>query len=122
MKTIFISGASRGIGLELCRQILERGDDVIAGCRNPKEANDLTNLAEKHTSLQILQLDVDNEASVEECFKQLWKKKEKIDQLFNNAGVIDWCDLLTVSTHAFSQVLTTNLLGAYLVLKYALPF
>ena len=52
---------------------------------------------------------MDDEESVQNCFNQLNKRGERIDKLFNNAGVIDWRDLHAVSADAFSQVLLTNL-------------
>ncbi len=121
MKTIFISGANRGIGMELCRQYLVRGDYILAGCRDPKKALQLSKLQNIHENLEVLELDVDKEGSVQNCFIQLHQRGEKIDKLFNNAGIIDWRDLHTVSADAFSQVLLTNLRGAFLVLKNALP-
>ena len=121
MKSIFISGASRGIGLELCRQNLKRGHFIIAACRNPDEATQLSSLRKTYENLLILPLDVDNEESVHQCFEQLHEKDIKIDVLFNNAGIIDWRGIRKVSPLAFSQVLRTNLVGAFLVLHYALP-
>jgi len=121
MSKVFISGASRGIGLELCRQLLERGDSILGGCRDPQKAHQLSKLQDNHKNLEIVQLDVDDEDSVQNCFNQLNLRGEKIDKLFNNAGIIDWRDLHTVGTDAFSQVLQTNLRGAFLVLKNALP-
>ena len=121
MKTIFISGASRGIGLELCRQCLEHGDIILAGCRDPQKAHQLSKLQNNYENMEIVELDVDDEESVQNCFNQLNLRGEKIDKLFNNAGIIDWRDLHTVGADAFSQVIQTNLRGAFLVLKNALP-
>jgi NAD(P)-dependent dehydrogenase (short-subunit alcohol dehydrogenase family) len=121
MTKYFISGASRGIGLELCKQLLTRGDRVIAGCRNPKNASFLSELQKSHEDLQIVQLDVDDEQSVIDCFKEFNSQGISIDRLFNNAGIIDWRDLHEVNADSFSQVLQTNLLGAFLVLRHALP-
>ena len=120
MKTIFISGANRGIGLELCRQSLQRGDNIIAACRKPEKATELSKLQRIYDNLQILCLDVDNEESVQNCFDQLNQSCEKIDKIFNNAGIIDWRNIHTVSADAFSQVLQTNLRGAFLVLRNCL--
>jgi NAD(P)-dependent dehydrogenase (short-subunit alcohol dehydrogenase family) len=121
MTTYFISGASRGIGLELCRQLLTRGDRVIAGCRNPGNASFLSELQKTNEDLQIVQLDVDDEQSVVDCFEELNSQGISINRLFNNAGIIDWRDLHEVSAGSFSQVLQTNLRGAFLVLRHALP-
>ena len=44
MSATVITGANRGIGLELARQCIQRGDRVIAGCRNPDEAQELKDL------------------------------------------------------------------------------
>ena len=121
MNTYFISGASRGIGLELCKQLLTRGDRVITGCRNPENASFLSELQKTSEDLQIVQLDVDDEQSVIDCFEELDSQGISIDRLFNNAGIIDWRDLHEVSADSFSQVLQTNLRGAFLVLRHALP-
>jgi NAD(P)-dependent dehydrogenase (short-subunit alcohol dehydrogenase family) len=121
MITYFISGANRGIGLELCRQLLTRGHRVIAGCRNPENSHSLSELQKTNEYLQIAQLDVDDEHSVIDCFENLNKEGTTIDRLFNNAGMIDWRDLHEVSADSFSQVLQTNLRGAFLVLRQALP-
>ncbi len=123
MKTIFISGANRGIGLELCRQLLVRGERIIAGCRNLDKAPVLDTLKKTHKNLEITQLDVNDECSIKHCFDQLKARGEEvIDKLFNNAGIIDWRDLHTVSPEAFTQILQTNLCGAFHVLRHALPF
>ena len=71
MNKVLISGASRGIGLELCRQLLERGDSILGGCRDPQKAHLLSKLQDNHKNLEIVELDVDDEESVQNCFNQL---------------------------------------------------
>ena len=63
MKTIFITGASRGIGLELTRQLLANGNRVIASCRNPEQADNLRALQNEFNELEIVGLVVDDENS-----------------------------------------------------------
>ncbi len=121
MKTIFISGANRGIGLELCRQLCDRGDHIIASCRNPSLADDLQTLCRKNPHLEIVRLDVNDEKSVNDCFSRIHQRGAAIDRLFNNAGIIDWRGIEQVDADAFSKVLQTNLRGAFLVLLHALP-
>jgi NAD(P)-dependent dehydrogenase (short-subunit alcohol dehydrogenase family) len=88
MKRIFITGSNRGIGLELARQCLQRGDLVFASCRQPDQADELQALkAEYPDRLTILQLDITNQAQVEAVAEPLATEVDGLDILFNNAGV-----------------------------------
>ena len=68
-KTYLIVGASRGIGLEFVRQLLARGDQVIAAVRDPYKANDLYQLSSTYgtrpVALVICQCDVTREDSID---------------------------------------------------------
>ena len=122
MKTILVTGASRGIGLEWTRQCLERGHRLLATCRNPDSAEALSKLRESHADLlNILTLDVEDEGSVTRLFLELDKKCEPIDLLFNNAGIIDWEDMLNVSAESVEKIYKVNVVGALLVLRAAIP-
>ena len=79
MSTTVITGANRGIGLELARQCIQRGDKVFAGCREPDEAPNLEAL-EPHS---ILPIDVGDEASVLSFSEAI---EEPVSLLINNAG------------------------------------
>ena len=122
MKTIFVTGANRGIGLEWTRQCLKRGHRLLATCRNPDNAESLSKLQESHADLlNIFTLDVEDEGSVTRLFSELDKKSEAIDLLFNNAGVIDWEDMLNVSSASLEKIYKVNVVGALLVLRAAIP-
>jgi NAD(P)-dependent dehydrogenase (short-subunit alcohol dehydrogenase family) len=82
METIVITGANRGIGLELTRLYLLAGKHVIAGCRLPHKAEALRKLGGK---LEVVQLDVSSAAEVADFGTAL--KGEPVDVLINNAGV-----------------------------------
>ena len=61
---VLVTGANRGIGLEFTRQLLARGDRVIAACRRPGQAHALGALAGEHPGrLQLVPLDVAEAAS-----------------------------------------------------------
>lgn len=80
MATILITGASRGIGLELCAQLSARGDDVIAVCRTP--GADLPKLG-----VRIIDgIDVSDPASIDRLRSAL--DGETLDVLVNNAGIL----------------------------------
>lgn len=87
MATVFITGASRGIGLELSRQYAEAGTRVIATCRSPSRAVDLQALAAARPGLvQVEALDVTDFAAVDALAARL--AGTVIDVLINNAGDI----------------------------------
>jgi len=71
--------------------------------------------------LEVHPLDVTNESSVKGLFDALTQRLEAIDFLFNNAGVIDWDDLNSISASSVEKVYRVNLLGALLVLRAAVP-
>jgi len=87
MPTILITGANRGIGLELTRCYASRGDTVIACCRSPQHADDLRRIKEQaNDSVIIHELDVTDDISIAALKTSLGSMA--IDVLINNAGVI----------------------------------
>lgn len=71
MPTWLIVGASRGIGLEFARQLIARGDQVIATVRDQYKASELWQVsaqAERPGALQLYQCDVTDEASIDVSF------------------------------------------------------
>jgi NAD(P)-dependent dehydrogenase (short-subunit alcohol dehydrogenase family) len=83
--TVLITGASRGIGLELTRQYAERGWNVIATARSPAEAAALKDIAKKHPNVTLETLDVTNHAQIDSLAAKY--KGKPIDVLLNNAGI-----------------------------------
>ncbi len=81
-----ITGANRGIGLELARQLLARGEQVDAAVRSPDTAGKLKELAKTHGErLRVHECDVSSDSSVRALGKAL--AGEAVDVLVNNAGV-----------------------------------
>jgi NAD(P)-dependent dehydrogenase (short-subunit alcohol dehydrogenase family) len=86
MKTILITGGSRGLGLEFTKKYLAKGHQVYAASRKPATP-ELEELNEKYQNLHIHTLDVADETSRDELFQTMFKVVEKIDMLINNAGI-----------------------------------
>ena len=85
METVVISGANRGIGLELTRRFAANNCRVFAGCRVPKQATQLSELS-KDTDIDIRTLDVTSGDDVEALRAEL--DGQTVDILINNAGIM----------------------------------
>ena len=89
VKQILITGANRGIGLELTRQLLARGQRVLATCRQPDQAAALQNLTNQFGDrLLILPLNVSDDVSVREAKTAVNNTVDHLDMLINNAGIL----------------------------------
>ena len=86
MTTAMVTGASRGIGLELVRQLLERGDIVVATTRSP--APSLAALAQAHGDRLVhIVADLADERSIARSRTEVAARVERLDLLVNNAGI-----------------------------------
>jgi NAD(P)-dependent dehydrogenase (short-subunit alcohol dehydrogenase family) len=84
----FTTGANRGIGLELTRQSLQRGDRVFASCRLPDQAEALQQLqGEFPDRLTVLPLDVTETSQIDAAVKVVSSHTDALDLLLNNAAV-----------------------------------
>ena len=113
--TILLSGANRGIGLALARELLLRGHRVVAGCRDVAAATELQALsAIGGPALDIQPLDITNEASVQAVARHIATRYASLDVLVNNAGVLTDGDMHSILDLDFEQLainLETNLVG-----------
>ena len=121
---ILITGANRGIGLEMTRQALARGDMVIAACRQPDAASDLQTLATAHAGqLQIIAMDVRDEDAVKAAAAQTATllDDQKIDILVCNAGTLNARGGLTDAGHTPDNIqdsLLTNIAGVFYTARH----
>ena len=82
MKTVFVTGAGRGLGRGFVEYFLENGFLVFAGVKDVSVSK-----LEKHENLRIIPLDVTSDSSIEEAFKLVSTQTDHLDYLVNNAGV-----------------------------------
>ena len=113
MAQAVVTGANRGIGLELCRQLKARGDAVIAVCR--KNSPELDALGVRIEA----GVDVSEAASVSELPKRL--KGVEIDVLVNNAGILRADGLDRINFEAIDEQFEVNALGPLRVTTALLP-
>jgi len=110
---ILITGANRGIGLELCRQLSARGEEVIAVCR---KSNDKL----QSMDLRVIEgVDVSAADSVENLRDQAGL--EELDWLINNAGILSVESLDNLDFEAMERQFSINTLGPLRVTAALLP-
>lgn len=117
-----MTGANRGLGLELARIYGARGDCVIAGCRNPSTAYELTTITD-----QVHAVDIGDEGSIASFVEAIGD--QPVDIVLNNAGIDarnlgateSERDVLTqTSTQLMGQV-AVNAVGPWLLSRGLLP-
>jgi NAD(P)-dependent dehydrogenase (short-subunit alcohol dehydrogenase family) len=111
-RSVLVTGANRGLGLEFVRQYAQASWKTYAACRLPKSAKELKALQDQHAGrITILSLDVTDAASVRTAAEKL--RGEPIDLLLNNAGVGSppAQKIGSLDYAAWSKVLDTNVLG-----------
>ncbi len=111
-----VSGANRGLGAAIANGLVAKGVKVYAGTRRSR--------APRATRAQVpIRLDVTDEATVAAAVEAIEASEGRLDIVVNNAGVgSHWGqDLVAVPTEDVDTVLQTNLRGAILLAKHALP-
>ncbi|MEO5624440.1 MAG: SDR family oxidoreductase [Dokdonella sp.] len=89
MAHVLVTGANRGLGLEFVRQLLGRGERVVATCRQPGRAIELTRLAGVHPGhLTVLPLSLPDARSMAELVREIEALDLRISLLVNNAGML----------------------------------
>ena len=89
MKNVLITGANKGIGFEMTRQLAQNGHYVFMGSRNLKNGLDAVKKlnAEGFENIEAIQLDVTNQESVNAARIEIGSKTDVLDILINNAGI-----------------------------------
>jgi NAD(P)-dependent dehydrogenase (short-subunit alcohol dehydrogenase family) len=119
MPSVLITGASRGIGLELTKRYAERGWTVFATCRDPGSAHALQQIAHNAGHVSLRAMDVTDHASVDALAEAM--QGVPVDVLINNAGIgRPFMDIATgMDYDHWRRVMETNL---YAPMKIALAF
>ena len=123
---ILITGANRGIGLEMTRQAAQRGDRVIAACRHPDDAADLQKLAaEDGLQIDIIGMDVADYSAVAAAASQIASNiTSALDLVVANAGQMNARGGLQDPGHTQDNIaasLMTNVAGVFFTARHFLP-
>ncbi|XP_040981968.1 short chain dehydrogenase gsfK-like isoform X1 [Aquila chrysaetos chrysaetos] len=128
VRSLLVTGANRGIGLELVRQFLGMPSPpawVFAACRDPKgqRVQELQNLASKHPNLVIIPLEVTDPASIKAAAARVGEHLggSGLNLLINNAGIAKASSLDNETLENMTQIYTTNTVGPLLLGQAFLP-
>ena len=123
-RVALVSGANRGIGREVARQLAERGLTVMIGARDRSKAEEAAAaIGEAGGRAHAVQLDVADDASVERAAGEVRDRAGRLDVLVNNAGVTGDTSQRGVDPDfdEIRQVLETNLFGAWRLSRALVP-
>jgi NAD(P)-dependent dehydrogenase (short-subunit alcohol dehydrogenase family) len=131
MRRVVVTGANRGLGLELTRQLLAAGNEVVAAARQPKKAEELHKVVSRSGGRgTVVRLDVGDPAEVAAAARQIGERFAAVDLLVNNAGI--WSapgepdrasagGLADLRPEAVLEVLRVNAVGPILVTQALAP-
>ena len=122
MKTVLITGTSKGIGLETALAFARAGYKVFATMRNPQKAPELAERSQAESlDVSISEMDVDSDASVKKCAAAILRDHGSVDVLVNNAGIERHGSVEEMSIADFEAIMNTNYLGVLRCTKAFLP-
>jgi NAD(P)-dependent dehydrogenase (short-subunit alcohol dehydrogenase family) len=124
MKTALVTGANKGIGYEVARQLAGKGFHVFIGARNRDAGRKAADeIAKKGGKAIFVEIDVADNASVTAAAREFAKAADHLDVLVNNAGIIVDGDnsILEAGDELLRKTLETNALGALRVTRAFVP-
>jgi NAD(P)-dependent dehydrogenase (short-subunit alcohol dehydrogenase family) len=117
-KVWLVTGASRGLGLAICRAALDRGDHVVATARTPAS---LEPLAAANPRALVLRLDVTDATSIRDAVREAVQRFGRIDVVVNNAGYGHVGAIEELSDDELRQQYEVNVFGVLRVTRAVLP-
>ena len=121
-KVALVTGSSSGIGFETSLALARNGYHTFATMRNLGKDEKIKQIIEKEDlSIEILELDVDSEESVNRAIKTVSEKNGRIDVLVNNAGYGMWGTVEDVSIDEFKEQFETNFFSIIRLIQKVAP-
>ncbi len=119
MKKVIVTGGNRGIGLEICQQLVERGYEVILTARNESVGRK----AADEIGASFFLLDVASESSIQSFISQFSESHDSLDVLINNAGIYIDGDqhAINVDFDIVHQTMETNVYGPWRLINGLIP-
>ena len=122
-KIVLITGANRGIGREVARQLAERGVRVVLGVRRPEAGKKTAAELGALGKVEVLEIDIADTAGIQRAAQQLAARVDHLDVLVNNAGMLEdgTSTALNVGADVVRRTFETNALGPLQVAQAMVP-
>ena len=121
-KVALVTGSSSGIGLETALALARDGFHTFASMRDAKKSGELEHAAKKENlSIDVIELDVNDEASIVSAIKKITSDKGRIDILVNNAGYGQFGCTEDVSVNDFRKQFETNFFSIVKIIQEVSP-
>lgn len=123
-KNVVITGASGGIGKEICKKLASHGANLILlGGRNAEKLQELEKELERYDVKKFFLLgDITDLNFIQSAKEKILKHFETIDVLINNAGLAHHSGLCDVEEKLFDDIIKTNVKAPYFITKTFLPY
>lgn len=118
-----VTGANKGIGFEVARQLARKDFHVFLGARNIDAGQAAAKKLSKDGTVTFLEIDVSKPDSVRRAAKEFSRTADHLDVLVNNAGICleEDADVLKISVETFETTLRTNTIGPLIVSQAFVP-
>jgi len=120
-KTVLITGSSTGFGRDTAETLARAGHTVFASMRNPQAQNRDHAQALRKNGIEIVELDVSSDTSVERAVKEVLARTHRIDVLVNNAGIASAGVTEAFTPDQAKVVFNTNVVGLLRTSRSVLP-
>jgi len=118
-----VTGANKGIGFEVARDLARKGFHVFLGARDEKAGRAAEEKLRKEGEVTFLRINIADRESIERAAEDLSRQADHLDSLVNNAGICldEDKDVVKISADTFEKTLRTNTLGPLLVSQAFVP-
>lgn len=117
---VLVTGSSRGIGLAIAQAFAKQGAKIVLNARKPISSEVIGQFEKDHVEVMDISADVTKEDDVKEMIAKIINHFEHLDVVVNNAGIVKDGLLNRMSKADFQNVVNTNLIGTFNVIKQSL--
>jgi len=125
-KIALVTGGNRGIGFEVCKQLAQKGFQVLLGCRDPHRGEKaVQELKALHLEVELVAVDTSDPTSIDAAFLSIQNQWGRLDVLVNNAGIFidtrDGNSALETTVATLEETFRTNTVGPFLLCQKFIP-